>query len=129
MKTNLKKLRKAAGWSNADEFARSIGMPPKTYRNYEQGVRKMGLDVASEICNALECSINDLMPTVEYSLVKLPETAGLPDDETELLDLYRRMDESDKQSFITMARSLAFAGDVKKKDARGTASGDFDAVR
>ena len=60
MKTNLKQIRKEAGWSNADDFAAHVGIPAKTYRNYEQGIRKMGLDVACTICNALDCSIEDL---------------------------------------------------------------------
>ena len=126
MKTYLKELRKKAGWKNADDFAESIGMNPKTYRNYEQGVRKMGLDVASEICNALECSINDLVEpaSVYYAYVDLSKEDDARSDERELLSLYRRMVDEDKSTFMDMARTLALAGDIKKEDARGAASRD-----
>lgn len=106
MKTNLKQLRKAAGWSNADEFARSINMSPKTYRNYEQGIRSIGLDVASEICNALGCSINDLVTEqVNYAFVSLNE--DLTDDERELLVCYRSLSTKGKHAVLAGLRDFA----------------------
>ena len=106
MKTNLKQLRKAAGWSNADDFARSINMAPKTYRNYEQGVRHIGLDVASDICNALGCSINDLVTEqVNYALVKLDDE--LNDDERELLACYRSLSTKGRHAVLTGLRDFA----------------------
>jgi transcriptional regulator with XRE-family HTH domain len=106
MKTNLKQLRKAAGWSNADDFARSINMAPKTYRNYEQGVRQIGLDVASDICNALGCSINDLVTEqVSYAFVRLSNE--LNDDERELLALYRSLSTDSRDAVMLVARTLA----------------------
>ena len=99
MKTNLKQLRKAAGWSNADDFARSIHMSPKTYRNYEQGIRSIGLDVASDICNALGCSINDLVTEqVDYSFVNT--NGELTDDELELLTCYRQLSTKGKHAVL-----------------------------
>lgn len=106
MKTNLKQLRKAAGWSNADDFARSINMAPKTYRNYEQGVRQIGLDVASDICNALGCSINDLVTEqVNYAFVSLNDE--LSDDERELLALYRSLSTDSRDAVMLVACTLA----------------------
>ena len=106
MKTNLKQLRKAAGWSNADDFARSINMAPKTYRNYEQGVRHIGLDVASDICNALGCSINDLVTEqVNYALVNLNDE--LTDDERELLAIYRSLSTDSREAVMVVARTLS----------------------
>lgn len=106
MKTNLKQLRKAAGWSNADEFARSINMQPKTYRNYEQGIRSIGLDVASVICNALGCSINDLVTEqVDYAFVNLVN--DLEDDERELLTYYRTLPPKGKHAVLVGLRDFA----------------------
>lgn len=106
MKTNLKQLRKAAGWSNADDFARSINMAPKTYRNYEQGVRQIGLDVASDICNALGCSINDLVTEqVNYAFVSLNDE--LSDDERELLAYYRALSIKGKRAVLAGLREYA----------------------
>ncbi len=106
MKTNLKQLRKAAGWSNADEFARSINMSPKTYRNYEQGIRSIGLDVASEICNALGCSLNDLViEQVDYSFVNMSNE--ITDDEREMLTYFRMLTEKGKHAVLVGLRDFA----------------------
>lgn len=106
MKTNLKQLRKAAGWSNADDFAKSINMAPKTYRNYEQGVRSIGLDVASEICNALGCSINDLVTEqVNYAFVSLNDEIN--DNERELLTYFRMLTEKGKHAVLVGLRDFA----------------------
>ena len=44
MKTNLKQIRKDRGYKNAKDFADSIGMQEKTYRNYENGSRNLYQD-------------------------------------------------------------------------------------
>jgi len=108
MKTNLKQLRKDAGWKNADDFARSIGMPPKTYRNYEQGIRSIGLDVAAQICNALDCSINDLIPErVEYAFVPLDDDKKLTSEEIELVTIYRSLPPKGKHAVLVGLRDYA----------------------
>ena len=106
MRTNLKQLRKAAGWSNADDFAKSINMAPKTYRNYEQGVRQIGLDVAADICNALGCSVNDLVAEqVNYAFVSLSD--DLSDDEREIISCYRTLTEKGKHAVLVGLRDFA----------------------
>ena len=108
MKTNLKQLRKAAGWSNADDFAKSINMPPKTYRNYEQGIRTIGLDVASELCNALGCSINDLVTEhIQYAVVEIPADESTNDDEIELIKLFRMLPPEGKHAVLAGLRDYA----------------------
>lgn len=108
MKTNLKQLRKAAGWSNADDFAKSINIPPKTYRNYEQGIRTIGLDVAAELSNALGCSINDLVSEqIQYAVVELPKEPELTDDERELLTYYRALSAKGKRAVLVGLRDYA----------------------
>ena len=57
METNLKKIRKSRGYKNAKDFADSIGMHEKTYRNYENGSRNLYLDVACKLC---ELTISEL---------------------------------------------------------------------
>lgn len=115
MKTNLKQMRKAAGWSNADAFAKSIGIPPKTYRNYEQGVRMMGMDVACEICNALGCSVNDLVAD-DIEPARPParqKEEPLTDKERRLVDLYRQMDSTYKA--MLMKNAVLYARDSEKE--------------
>lgn len=107
MKTNLKQIRKNAGWSNADDFAAHIGMPAKTYRNYEQGVRKIGLDVASLLCNELGCTIEDLVDErYEYGVIELPKEEAIDPDEQKLLMYYRNMDDEHRKILLNMAMSF-----------------------
>lgn len=135
MKTNLKKLRKAAGWSNADDFARSIGLPPKTYRNYEQGVRSMNLEVACDICNALGCTLNDIEigNEVHYAVVSLPAEkteVDLSSDERQLVDLYRNMDAAHRETLMQTARAFSALSEKDGQDApRPVGAGAVDAVR
>ena len=112
MKTNLKQIRKDAGWANADDFAAFIGIPAKTYRNYEQGVRKIGLDVASEICNALGCTIEDLI-SVSYKDIaaEIFRYDSLESDEIELVAKYREMDSDHRKMLLQMAHSFAMIND------------------
>ncbi len=115
MKTNLKQLRKAAGWSNADAFAKSIGIPPKTYRNYEQGVRMMGMDVACEICNALGCSVNDLVADDIKPARPPAHQMELSNKERRLVELYREMDAQFRAMLLKSAEAYVGAS-VKEAD-------------
>ncbi len=101
MTSRLQEMRKRAGWKNADDFARHIGMAPKTYRNYEQGVRRLALDVASDICNALDCSLDDLIDKNEFS--RSPE---LSEDEMEMLECYRALPDRAKRAVLVGLRDF-----------------------
>ena len=85
MKTRLKELRKAAGWRTAEDFAKHIGIPTKTYRNYEQGVRNLYLDVACELCDALGCTLDELAGRETAAPVLSPR-------ERAVVDAYRHED-------------------------------------
>lgn len=124
MKTNLKELRKAAGWSNADDFAKHLGIPAKTYRNYEQGVRSMNLEVACDICNALGCTLNDIRNVdelkMQYMLLSLDDKTEVKpqedSDEQRLLELYRAMDADYREALMKTA--VAYAA-MSEKDRSG----------
>jgi transcriptional regulator with XRE-family HTH domain len=108
MKTNLKQIRKNAGWSNADDFAAHIGMPAKTYRNYEQGIRKIGLDVASDLCNALGCTLEELVDEkYDYAVIEIPQKGTLEPDELKLVSDYRMMDDEHRKLIVDMADAFA----------------------
>ena len=81
MKTNLQAIRKSRGYKSAKSFAEAIGMPLPTYTNYEQGKRIMGLDVACELADALECTLDELagrvapQPTTRYPFLNMRDQA------------------------------------------------------
>lgn len=60
MRTNLQKLRKAAGYKSARAFAEHIGMNVATYTDYEQGRRSFTLEKAWEFADILQVSLDDL---------------------------------------------------------------------
>lgn len=128
MKTNLKELRKAAGWSNADDFAKHLGIPAKTYRNYEQGVRSINLEIACDICNALGCTLNDIEvfgirneKQTEYAVISLDETSSKnterDPDEQRLIELYRTMTPDYRE--MLMKSAVAYAA-MSEKDRDGS---------
>lgn len=60
METQLKNLRKKAGYKSAKAFAERIGMNVYTYTNYEQGKANFTLAQAWEFADVLECSLDEL---------------------------------------------------------------------
>ena len=60
----LKECRKAAGYASAADFARVIGMPEKTYRNYERGDVVMSVNTAWMFADMLGCTVDDIIGRV-----------------------------------------------------------------
>lgn len=61
MNIRLMKLRKAAGYSNRDEFAEKIGVNKYTYRSWESGAAMMNAEQLWTCAKALGCSPNDIL--------------------------------------------------------------------
>lgn len=57
----LQRNRKEAGFRSAKAFADRLGLEPRTYTSYEQGVRSFSIDQACELASALNCSLDDLV--------------------------------------------------------------------
>ena len=100
METRLKEIRKARGYKSARAFAESIGMQEKTYRNYEQGARNLYLDVACELCNALDCSLDALVGNEDNAM-------RLSQNEIELIETMRNITPEGQQQLIIFARGVA----------------------
>lgn len=113
---NIKALRIEARMSQED-LAKRLGKSRSAVSQYESGeiIPRMGvIEDMTEIFHVSKSRILGEKMTFDSLTAK----------ERELLSLYRRMVDDDKSTFLDMARALAIAGDAKKKDARGTASGD-----
>lgn len=59
MNIQLMKLRKAAGYSNRDDFADKIGVNKYTYRSWESGAAMMNAEQVWNCAVALGCTPND----------------------------------------------------------------------
>lgn len=107
----LKEYRKARKLTQQN-VADFLGIPCKTYQNYEREVR----DADSEIL----CKLADLYGVTLDALFGRQAIGNLDElvlaaDEIQLVELYRRMTDADKQTFISNAQVFAIAGDAKKE--------------
>ena len=111
----LKELRKSRKLTQGD-VARFLGIPQKTYQNYEREVRDPDSDMLCKLADLYGVTLDDLFgrqATNDFS-------KGISTDEVELIHLYRRMDQEDRQGFMVTARALAYAGDAKKEESVGS---------
>lgn len=88
MNIHLMKLRKAAGYSNRDEFAEKIGVNKYTYRSWESGAAMMNAEQLWTCAKALGCSPNDILGWND-EMGDFDADEALTADEREIVDNYR----------------------------------------
>ena len=103
MKTNLQKLRKAAGFKSAKEFAKHIGMSLGTYTDYEQGRRDFALDRAWQFADIFKCSLDELAGR------ESPAPTYADPDQEELNDCWGVLDPTRRSALLVQARDGAVA--------------------
>nr|WP_240905608.1 helix-turn-helix transcriptional regulator [Thiorhodococcus mannitoliphagus] len=91
--------RQRRGWSLNDLSTRTDGALSKSrISNYEQGIRRMGLEAAQHLAAALE--------TVTPAwLLLLEEDSRLSDTELALIKDFRALDTKSQQQVIDLARN------------------------
>ena len=57
----LRVLREAAGWPTKTRFAEELGINPRTYTSYEQGLAVMPLSIMWDVATKLEITIDALV--------------------------------------------------------------------
>ena len=108
----IKELRKSAGL-DVDAVGRGVGRSGKTVSAWETGRNVPSADMLIKICKFFKVNISYFYPP-EVSFVEDAEFGVMTADEKEIVYSYRRMVDDDKKSFISIARTLACAGDLKK---------------
>ncbi len=98
MRLQLKALRKASGYRSAGDFAKVLGLPERTYRNYEQGIRGINLDLACEFADALGCTLDELAGRAPTQMSR---------GEEELIACYRDCTQRRRERLLDDARDLA----------------------
>lgn len=115
MNIQLMRLRKAAGYSNRDDFADKIGVNKYTYRSWESGAAMMNAEQVWNCAVALNCTPNDVLGWYEShpkeeSLINSPY-------EQELMDCYRSSTVDRKERILDTARdAAAMSKDAAKCD-------------
>ncbi|MGQ9660059.1 MAG: helix-turn-helix domain-containing protein [Thermochromatium sp.] len=93
----LRAARRAQKLSLADLSARTRSLSKSRISNYEQGIRRMGLEEAHELSIAL----GTVTPTY---LLCLDDRGPFSERELELIDHFRRTDERGRETLLNLAR-------------------------
>lgn len=111
MNVQLMRLRKAAGYSNRDDFAKKIGVNKYTYRSWEFGAAMMSAEQVWNCAVALGCTPNDILGWYEDHP---REDSGerLTSEEREIVGCYRESTPQWRQNIAMTAR--AAAGESKR---------------
>ena len=115
MNIQLMRLRKAAGYSNRDDFADKIGVNKYTYRSWESGAAMMNAEQVWNCAVALGCTPNDVLGWYESH----PKEEALINSpyEQELMDCYRSSTVDRKERILDTARdAAAMSKDAAKCD-------------
>ena len=110
MRSNLQYIRKAAGYTSAKSFAESIGMSVGTYTQYEQGQRNMSLEVAWELADALDCTLDELAGR------KRPNKDQFDHHKEALNEHYEQMNEQGRSRLAEHAEMMAKSGMFAKSE-------------
>jgi transcriptional regulator with XRE-family HTH domain len=94
----LRSARHEQKLSLADLSARTQSLSKSRISNYEQGIRRMGLEEAHELSVAL----GTVTPTY---LLCLDDRGPLSDRELELIDHFRRTDERGRDTLLKLAQA------------------------
>lgn len=106
MDIQLMKLRKAAGYTNRDDFAAVLGVNKYTYRSWESGAAMMNAEQIWSCAVALNCSPNDILGWYEDHP---HEDSGerLTPEEREIVGCYRDSTPQWRQNISMTARAAA----------------------
>lgn len=113
----LREARQAQGWSLAELASRTSSLSKSRISNYEQGIRRMGLEEAQELSAALG--------TVSATyLLCLDDRGPLSEREWELLDLYRLTDARGQETILRVAESQSAFGAAEAVDRAMTGTAE-----
>ena len=93
----LKQLRKKYTKFTQEEFAKQLGINYETYRSYELNKRKPPIDLAIQIADFYNI-------TLDY-LYNRKFEGSVPTEEYNLLEIYRQLDNNRKQQTIGWMKS------------------------
>lgn len=115
METKLMELRKAAGYSNRDDFAAAIKVKPDTYKTWENGKVTINVQQACMLSDFLGCSLDDLIGR------KVESKPAKDLNEDRLVSMYRGMTDQGRAALLASAEGLYEAFRVKNNQVSKTA--------
>lgn len=121
MNVQLMRLRKAAGYSNRDVFAKKIGVNKYTYRSWESGAAMMSAEQVWNCAVALGCTPNDILGWYEDH-PREDRGESLTPEEREIVGCYRESTPQWRQNIAMTAR--AAAGESKETAERSLSAAE-----
>lgn len=112
----LKQVRKAHKQTQA-QIADYLGIPLRTYQNYEREVNDPDSSVLCKLADYYDVTLDYLLEISDIPNPSKVDTVTLTPLERQLLDLFRQMTDEDKETFIHNAQVYAYAGGQKKEAA------------
>lgn len=103
----LKDIRQAKKMTQ-EEVANALGIPKKTYQNYEREVREADSAILCQLTDLWHVSVDDLMGRTTF------EDA----DEEELIRLFRMLDKRGRHKLIELADDMMMSGKYTKKKCK-----------
>ena len=113
MTSRMKEIREKRGLGQK-EVAAMVGIPVRTYGGYERGERTLSLDVAAQIADVLDVSLDTLLGReIRNFVAHFPaqgsgaKTFVLSPEERELIVNYRKCHEGTRSTIRSLAASLS----------------------
>ncbi len=94
----FKHYRNASGMTQ-EEVAEALGIPKKTYQNYEYGVREADSDVLCSLADLYGITLDELVGRS----VETPDSSHVEELETQ----YEAMNDDAQQALLVIARAFA----------------------
>lgn len=98
----LKELRRKNGLTQ-EQVAVILGIPKKTYQNYERGVREADSEVLCTLADHYGVSLDELVGRDHSPVTKTADEAR----EDELISIFHQMNQQGQNSLLVVARGLA----------------------
>lgn len=102
-----RKYADEVGRFTQEDAAKYFGVSLSTYKKWEQGKGKLNGEQLRKIANKYGVTVDYLLGTaVHYAMVDMKPPKLTP-DETELLDMWRRITPAGQQQLLVFARGVA----------------------
>ena len=119
----LKELRKSRKLTQKD-VALFLGIPHKTYQNYEREIRKPDSAILCKLADLYGVSVDTLFGRQ----ATLPEPQKVASDITELLSLYERLNDEGQRKLIELADDLVTSRKYEKKEGVSNYQSEREAI-
>lgn len=101
----LKEIRNSKGMTQ-EEVALALGIPKKTYQNYEREVREADSEILCKLADIYHVTVDELIGR------ESPEAEG----EAELLKMFRKLNANGRARLLEIADDMVLSGKYQKRE-------------